>query len=111
MVKGNSENFVKQLELILEANKKMRMITLYVDNAKWHKTNLVKEWVFKNPSVKLEYLPKYAPDVNPIKRHWWFLRKHTTQNVLFETWEKCWEAIKFHFDNLSQEKIILLCQI
>ena len=46
------------------------MITLYVDNAKWHKTNLVKNWVIKNPSVKLEYLPKYAPDVNPIERHW-----------------------------------------
>jgi len=49
MIKGNSENFVKQLELILEANKEMRMITLYVDNAKWHKTNLVKDWVEKKP--------------------------------------------------------------
>ena len=32
MPKGNSENFVKQLELVLEANKDKRLITLYIDN-------------------------------------------------------------------------------
>jgi hypothetical protein len=41
MPKGNSENFVKQLELVLEAYKDERLITLYLDNVKWHKTNLV----------------------------------------------------------------------
>jgi transposase len=111
MPKGNSENFVKQLALVLEANKDKSLITLYLDNAKWHKTNLVKEWVIANPSVKLEYLPKYAPEVNPIERHWWYLRKETTQSVLFESFEQCWEAIKYHFDNLTSEKIIALCQI
>jgi len=45
MPKGNTENFLKQLELVLEANKDKRLITLYLDNAKWHKTNLVKDWV------------------------------------------------------------------
>lgn len=111
MPKGNSENFVKQLELVLEANKDKRLITLYLDNAKWHKTNLVKDWVDNNPSVKIEYLPKYAPEVNPIERHWWYLRKVTTQNVLFESAEQCWNAIKNHFINLTSDKIIRLCQI
>jgi len=55
MPKGNSENFVKQLELVLESNKDKRLITLYVDNARWHKTNLVKEWVLANPSIKIEF--------------------------------------------------------
>jgi transposase len=111
MPKGNSENFVKQLKLVLESNKDKKLITLYVDNARWHKTNLVKDWVLANPSIKIEYLPKYAPDVNPIERHWWFLRKATTQNVLFESFEECWDAIKYHFDNLNPEKVIRLCQI
>lgn len=111
MPKGNSENFVKQLELVLEAYIDKRMITLYVDNARWHKTVLVKEWVLANPSIKIEFLPKYAPDVNPIERHWWFLRKATTQNVLFENFDKCWKAIKYHFDNLATDQIIRLCQI
>jgi transposase len=77
----------------------------------WHKTNLVKDWAIANPSVKLEYLPKYAPEVNPIERHWWFLRKTTTQNVLFETAEQCWEAVKNHFANLTSDQIVRLCQI
>lgn len=111
MLKGNGENFVKQLKLVREAYIIKRLITIYVDNAKWHKTKLVTDWLIDNPSIKLEYLPKYAPNVNPIERHWWFLRKRTTQNVLFENFDKCWEAIKYHFDNLTPEQIILLCQI
>jgi transposase len=111
MPKGNSENFVKQLEIVLEANKDRRLITLYLDNARWHKTDLVKDWVKANPPIKLEFLPKYAPKVNPIERHWWYLRKETTQNVLFETVEQCWDAIQGHFARLNAEKIINLCQI
>jgi len=111
MPKGNSENFVKQLELVLEAFKDKRLVTIYVDNARWHKTDLVKNWVKNNPTINLDYLPKYAPDVNPIERHWWFLRKETTQCVLFESYEECWEAIKYHFDILTPEAIKALCQI
>ena len=39
MEKGNSENFVKQLEIVKKKYKHKKRITLYVDNAKWHKTN------------------------------------------------------------------------
>jgi hypothetical protein len=53
MPKGDSENFVKQLELVLEANKERKWITLYLDNAKWHKTKLVKDWVMKTQRLKL----------------------------------------------------------
>jgi hypothetical protein len=34
MPKGNSENFVKQLELVLEFYKDIKLITIYVDNTR-----------------------------------------------------------------------------
>ncbi|MFH1004434.1 MAG: transposase, partial [Bacteroidota bacterium] len=64
-----------------------------------------------NTMVKLEYLPKYAPNLNPIERHWWYLRKQTTQNVLFENLDECWNAINTHFNLLTTDEIIRLCQI
>lgn len=111
MPRGNSDNFIKQLDIVMEAYREKRLVTLYLDNARWHKTKSVYAWEKSNPSVKLAYLPKYAPEINPIERHWWYLRKETTQNVLFETVGQCWEAINAHFTGLDQEKIIKLCQI
>jgi len=104
MGKGTSQNFIKQLTLLFEEYKTKTKITLYVDNARWHKTQTVKEWVKNHPSISLEFLPKYAPELNPIERHWWYLRKTTTKNVLFQTIEQCWQAINSHFAELTPEK-------
>ena len=53
--KGNSGDFVKQLELVLEVNEDKRLIILYLDNAKWRKTNRVKGRVNGNPMLRIEY--------------------------------------------------------
>lgn len=111
MVKGNSENFVKQLEIVKKKYRQKTKISIYVDNARWHKTKIVKEWETNNPKVKIDFLPKYAPKLNPIERHWWYLRKETTQNALYENVEECWSAIDSHFKALTSKQIIILCQI
>lgn len=111
MVKGNSENFVKQLDMVKNKYKHKTKITIFVDNARWHKTKIVKAWEANNTKVKIDFLPKYAPELNPIERHWWFLRKEATQNVLFETVEECWNAINNHFKSLTTEQIKVLYQI
>lgn len=111
MAKGNSENFVQQLDLVKKKYKHKTKITLYVDNARWHKTKIVKEWETNNTKVKIDFLPKYAPKLNPIERHWWYLRKETTQNVLYENKRECWNAINGHFKSLTSEQIKILCQI
>ena len=111
MEKGNSENFVKQLEIVKKKYKHKKRITLYVDNATWHKTNIVKEWVANNTKIKIDFLPKYAPELNPIERHWWYLRKEATQSVLFENKEECWNTINDHFKSLTAKQIKVLCQI
>jgi putative transposase len=111
MAKGNSENFVEQLNLVKKKYRRKTKITLYVDNARWHKTKIVKEWEANNINVKIEFLPKYAPELNPIERHWWYLRKETTQNVLYKNEEECWKSINGHFKSLTPKQIKILCQI
>lgn len=110
MEKGNSENFKKQLAF-LAATYKGYMVKLYVDNARWHKTKTVMEWIEKNPNIELRFLPKYAPQINPMERHWWYLRKRKTKNKVFDSKEDCINSIKNHLMEMSKEQVITICQV
>lgn len=109
--KGNSDCFIEQLTLIKNANRCYRTITVYVDNARWHKTKKLSEWLKQNQRVRIEYLPKYAPDLNPMERHWWYMRKRATMNTVFENKQDCVEKISHHFINMKRDEIKRLCQI
>jgi transposase len=110
MEKGNSENFIKQLSFISEACKDF-IVKLYVDNARWHKTKAVMEYVEKTPNIELRFLPKYAPEINPMERHWWYLRKRKTKNKVFDSKEDCLDSINEHLLEMSKEDVIRICQI
>jgi len=40
------------------------------DNLNTHRSKLVKDYVAKHPRLHLEYLPPYAPELNPSEWHW-----------------------------------------
>jgi len=109
--KGNSDCFIEQLKFIKNKFRIYKKITVYVDNAKWHKSEKVKDWLCENKRLRILYLPKYAPDVNPMERHWWYLRKKKTKNVVFETKKDCLEKINEHVNDLTKSEIITICQI
>ena len=108
--RGNAENFIKQLEFIQEVYKEFK-VKLYVDNARWHKTAAVIEWVSKSKNIQLDFLPKYAPNANPMERHWWYLRKRKTKNKVFDSKVECMNLIEEHLTEISSEEIFRICQI
>lgn len=108
--KGNAENFIKQLEEIRKFYLRKK-VTLYVDNARWHHAKSVNEWLKKHENFKLKFIPPYSPELNPIERHWWYLRKRATQNKLFENEDECWNKINRHFETLSKKQIKIICKI
>lgn len=110
MEKGNAVNFINQLEQVRDHYKEFEL-KIYVDNAKWHKTKAVYDWIAKNPQIKLDFLPTYAPDANPMERHWWYLRKKKLKNIVFENKSQCWAAIKEHIKDLSSDTIKTICKI
>lgn len=61
-------------------------IILICDNAKFHKANWLTDWV-KNQSawLRLEFLPAYSPDFNPIERLWKWIKTEFLHN-------KCWKT-------------------
>lgn len=109
--KGDSDNFIEQLKMVKNRNRRYKRITVYVDNARWHKSKKVKEWLKFNKRIRLRFLPKYAPELNPMERHWWYLRKKKTKNQVFDSYKECWKNINEHFNQLNKEQIVRLCQI
>ena len=50
---------------------------MIIDNVRYHHATLHKDWRDSiEPEFKLEFLPPYSPDMNPIERFWQYLKGH-----------------------------------
>jgi transposase len=51
------------------------------DNASFHDCRRVREYFEQwGHRIQLHFLPKYAPETNPIERVWWHLHETITRN-------------------------------
>ena len=74
--------FVAHLHELRRRLRRYRVIHVICDNAKFH-TDCWAVWEFCHQygdRVQLHFLPKYAPDLNPIERVWWRLHEAITRN-------------------------------
>jgi transposase len=61
-------------------------ILVICDNASFHKAKWLQEWVVSNQAwLRVEFLPAYSPDFNPIERLWRFLKAEFFHN-------RCWPS-------------------
>ena len=49
-------------------------IVVVMDNARIHKTKALRAFVEQQPRLTVEYLPPYAPELNPIERVWAYVK-------------------------------------
>ncbi|WP_417904470.1 IS630 family transposase [Candidatus Tisiphia endosymbiont of Micropterix aruncella] len=79
--KINGEQIVNFLQRLEEENSDKERIYLICDNASYHKSKKVKEYLV-NTKIELVFLPPYSPNLNPIERLWKFMHSITTNNRL-----------------------------
>jgi transposase len=60
-------------------------VILILDNVRYHHAKLFNEFLAKHPELEIMYLPPYSPDLNPIERAWWYMRKSITHNRYLES--------------------------
>ena len=53
------------------------------DNASFHKAKWFTGWVNDIDWLKIEFLPAYSPDFNPIEKLWKWIKKEYTHNRCF----------------------------
>ena len=69
--------FLDQVAKYHRDQRTTRPILLIWDNASWHKSKRVKQWLKDNPGiVKLMNFPPYSPNLNPQEHVWKLLRQH-----------------------------------
>lgn len=81
--KMNSFDFMDFLLLIL-ANYSDKEIILITDNASWHKSKDLKPFLEINKRITIEYLPPYAPELNPIEKLWKWLKHCILHNRYYK---------------------------
>ena len=83
--KGNSTTFKKHLKKVIKSFRDEKLI-IVLDNVKYHHAKKLKPFLEQNRKrLELMFLPPYSPDLNPIERVWWFMRKKITHNRYLHT--------------------------
>jgi transposase len=77
----NGQLFVEHLQELCRRLRCYRVIHVICDNASFHSSRLVREFLAQQQGrIQLHFLPKYAPETNPIERVWWHLHENVTRN-------------------------------
>jgi putative transposase len=88
--KRDAALFVRHLHELRRRLRRYKKIHVICDNAKFH-YDCWAVWEFVaqyGDRVVLHFLPKYAPDCNPVERVWWILHERITRNHQCPTLEE-----------------------
>jgi transposase len=78
--KGNTVSFFSFLLLVAKQHHD-RKVVMVLDNVPYHHAKRLKPILERyKHRIELFYLPPYSPDLNPIERVWWYMRKKITHN-------------------------------
>jgi transposase len=77
----NAQLFLAHLDDLRSRLRSFQKIHVICDNARFHDCKAVREYLAQwAHRIELHYLPKYAPETNPIERVWWHLHETITRN-------------------------------
>lgn len=93
--------YLKELSKTFSA----KNIMLIMDQASWHRSDDLME--FNN--IKFKFLPPYSPELNPIEKLWWWLRKEQIHNKVFKTLDAIMDELEVEFKNLTHSRLKTLC--
>ncbi len=97
--------FLKQIMVHFKGN-----IILVEDGAPYHKAGLVQEFVENTAGrLKIERLPAFSPDFNPIEKLWKNTKRDATHLKYFETFEALRESVCHAFKKYLQDASLVVC--
>ncbi|MGH6630586.1 MAG: IS630 family transposase [Burkholderiales bacterium] len=82
---------------------------LVLDNGPIHTSKLTRAALAQRPWLTIEWLPKYAPELNDIERSWRDLKRHFLAHQTFSSVEQLDAAVALAVDHLNHERGSHLC--
>jgi transposase len=89
------------LEIIQQKYCCASMIYLILDNAKYHYSKEIQEWLL-GKNMKLVFLPTYSPNLNLIERLWKFFKKKVLYNKYYKNIKDFRKACIAFFSKIDQ---------
>ena len=93
----NGKLFLAHLDELRRRYRCYRKIHVICDNASFHRAKrckLLAEYLRRwGHRVELHYLPKYAPETNPVERVWWHLHDEVTRNHQCQTMQELLDLV------------------
>lgn len=87
-----------------------RKVYVVLDNAKYHHANRLKPVLERyKDRIELIYLPPYSPDLNPVERIWWVMRKDITHNRFVQSMSERVDAFNLWCASIDKEKVKRIC--
>ena len=72
----------------------MRLIHVFLDNARYHHAKRVRDWLAQpGRRIKLHFVPAYCPHLNPIERLWGLMHRNVTHNRCYATFNEFCDAM------------------
>ena len=80
-------------------------VLIVMDGAGWHKSKDLR----MPPNIRIELLPPYCPELNPVERLWKYIKDKTIKNKVFSTLEELEIEICNFVRNLNREVVLGIC--
>ncbi|MCS3937082.1 transposase [Salinibacter ruber] len=101
--KGRSDYTIQYLESLLEAT--TGEVLLIWDQAKWHTSNKVSQWLEKHDRIETHLLPVRSPDTNPMEDLWRELKERVAA-CLERSLDTLLQSAKQYLANLSGKQAL-----
>jgi transposase len=80
----DADTFEAFLGLLLRHRSRSRRMVVVLDNAGYHHAERSRPFFRRHhQTMRLDFLPPYSPELNPIERVWKLIRKRATHNQYF----------------------------
>jgi transposase len=87
----------------------LRPVHLVLDNGPIHTSKLSRAALERRSWLTIEWLPKYAPELNDIERSWRDLKRHFLAHRTFRSLDELDAAVARAVDQLNRERARHLC--
>ncbi len=101
--KVNGDYIIEFLKELEANNQDKSKIYLICDNAGYHRSKKVKEYL-QYSKIGLLFLPAYSPNLNPIERLWEFMHSVVSNNKFYANFETFTDSIRIFFENIEKYK-------
>ena len=105
----NAQSTIELFKQIEGQNPEAERIFVIVDNARYHRSRKVREFL-ETSKIKIEFLPPYSPNLNLIERLWKFFKQKILRGQYYEKFTEFREKILDFFYNIAifREELKLL---